>query len=253
MLGDLRGVVIPRDQNIGEGFVVAHQHVEARLQLLDEIGLEQQRVGLGLDRDEHHVGRRGDHPGDAVHMAGEAGVARHALSHVLGLADIEHLAVGGDHPIDAGPLGAFFQWLLISATPRLTLSGASSSGMRSDAGTLLQREIFFVLRDVIPERGVVGPIGRNHEADLGAPRCNWKGEAEATPPPATPPPGTTPRRGFASPSPAPRRGCPGAADARRCCGHRRDCREGAARAGDEAGDFIDWEAPAYWGCARSTT
>ncbi len=168
MLGDLRGVVIPRDQNIGEGFVVAHQHVEARLQLLDEIGLEQQRVGLGLDRDEHHVGCRGDHPRDAVHMAGEAGVARHALSHILGLADIEHLAVGGDHAIDAGTVGRVLPMALDQRDAALDALGRVQLWHKIDAGAFLQREIFVVLRDVILKRGVVGPVGRNHEADLGA-------------------------------------------------------------------------------------
>ncbi len=102
MLADLRGAVIARDQNIGERLVVAHQHVEARLQLLDQIGFEQQRVGLGRNRDEHHRRGCGDHARNTVHMAGEARVARDPLPDVLRLADVEHLAVLGDHAIDAG-------------------------------------------------------------------------------------------------------------------------------------------------------
>src|SRR5207302_11034870 len=40
MLEDLRRPMIPRDQNIGKRLVVAELHVEARLELLDQIGLE---------------------------------------------------------------------------------------------------------------------------------------------------------------------------------------------------------------------
>ena len=54
MLDELRRRVVAGDQDIGEALVVAQQHVEARLQLLDEIGFQQQRLGFGLRRDEHH-------------------------------------------------------------------------------------------------------------------------------------------------------------------------------------------------------
>jgi hypothetical protein len=54
MLGQHRRGMVAGEQDIGEALVVAHQHVEARLHLLDEIGLEQQRLGLGFRRDEDH-------------------------------------------------------------------------------------------------------------------------------------------------------------------------------------------------------
>src|ERR1700687_1408112 len=41
----LRRPMIARDQNIGKRLVVAQLHVEARTQLLDQVGLEQQRLG----------------------------------------------------------------------------------------------------------------------------------------------------------------------------------------------------------------
>ena len=95
--------MVARQQDERERLVVAHQHVEARLQLLDEIGFEQQRLGLGARRDEHHVGGQRDHARDAVGVPLAAQVARDALADALGLADVEHLAVRADHPVDAGP------------------------------------------------------------------------------------------------------------------------------------------------------
>ena len=52
MLQDLRRPVIAGDQDVGKRLVVAQQHVEARPQLLDQIGFEQQRLGLGGGRDD---------------------------------------------------------------------------------------------------------------------------------------------------------------------------------------------------------
>jgi hypothetical protein len=47
MLAHLGRAVVAADHEFGEGLVVAQQHVEARLQLLDEVGFQQQGVGLG--------------------------------------------------------------------------------------------------------------------------------------------------------------------------------------------------------------
>ena len=91
------------DQDIGKALVVAQHHVVARLQLLDEIGLEQQRLGLRLGGDEHHRAGLGDHPRDAGRLALGRHIGGDALLDRARLADIEHLALGADHPVDAGP------------------------------------------------------------------------------------------------------------------------------------------------------
>ena len=57
----LRERMVGGDEDVREALVVAEQHVVARLQLLDQVLLEQQRLGLGLRRQEHHRRRRGDH------------------------------------------------------------------------------------------------------------------------------------------------------------------------------------------------
>ncbi len=102
MLQYLRRPVIAGDQYIGERFVVAQLHVEARPQLLDQIGLEQQRLGLGGGRDDlHRCGGR-DHAGDAHHLAGRPRIGGEPLADILGLADIEHVMGRVQHAVDAG-------------------------------------------------------------------------------------------------------------------------------------------------------
>ena len=85
----------------GKALVVAEGDVEARLQPLDEIEFEQQRFGFGRRGHEQHLRRLGDHARDAVVVAAGFGVGADALLQALGLADIEHVALGTQHAIDA--------------------------------------------------------------------------------------------------------------------------------------------------------
>ena len=101
MLGDLRRGMIAGEQDIGKRLVVAHQDIETRLHLLDEIRLEQKRFGLGPGRDENHRRGQRDHPCDARGMAGRPHVAGDPFADAFCLADIENFAIGGDHPVDA--------------------------------------------------------------------------------------------------------------------------------------------------------
>ena len=102
MLEDLRRPVIGRDQDERKRLVVAQQHVEARAQPLDQIGFEEKRFSLGLGGDEFHRRRRRDHAHDAVVVAGRPRIGGDPLLDVLRLADVEHVALGVDHAIDAG-------------------------------------------------------------------------------------------------------------------------------------------------------
>jgi ribosomal protein L30/L7E len=105
MLAQLRRVVIAADHDLWEALVVAQQHVEARLQRLDQVDLEQQGVGFGAGGDELHRARRVDHVGDAVGVEAALRVLHDALLQALGLADVQDLVVLADHPIDAGRIG----------------------------------------------------------------------------------------------------------------------------------------------------
>ena len=93
----------PDDQDIGKRLVVAQLHVEARPQLLDQIGLEQQRLGLGRGRDDLDRNGRRDHAQDARRQwRVDAGIGGKPLADVLRLADVEHVVAGVEHAIDAG-------------------------------------------------------------------------------------------------------------------------------------------------------
>ena len=105
MLEDLREGMVARDEDEGKGLVVPEHHIVAGLQPLDEIGLEQQRLGLARRGDEFHARGVGDHRGDAVVVALRPRIALHALLQPARLADIKHLAGGIDHAIDAGAAG----------------------------------------------------------------------------------------------------------------------------------------------------
>ena len=102
VLQNLRRPVVGGDQDIGKRLVVAQEHVEARAQALDQIGFEQQRLGLGRGGDEFERYGGADHARDARVIAGRPRIGGEPLFDALGLADIEHLALGVDHAIDAG-------------------------------------------------------------------------------------------------------------------------------------------------------
>ena len=103
MLEDLRRPMVAGDQDIGKRLVVAQLHVEARPQLLDQIGLEQQRLGLGRGRDDLDRNGRRDHAQDPRRQRRvDPGIGGEPLADVLRLADVEHVVAGVEHAIDAG-------------------------------------------------------------------------------------------------------------------------------------------------------
>jgi hypothetical protein len=103
MLEDLRRPVIAADQDIGERLVVAELDVEARAELLDQIGFEQQRLGFGRGRDDLDIHGRCDHAQDARGQGRiDAGIGRQPLADILGLADVKHVASRIEHAVDAG-------------------------------------------------------------------------------------------------------------------------------------------------------
>jgi hypothetical protein len=93
--------VILAQQDVGKAFVVAIGHVVTRLELLDQVGFQQQRFGFRGGGNEEHLRCFGDHAGDAVIVAAAQGVAAHPLFQAVGLADIQHVARRIEHAIDA--------------------------------------------------------------------------------------------------------------------------------------------------------
>ena len=81
------------DQDVREALVVAQRHVVARLQLLDEIGLEQQRLGVQFGGDEHHRMGLRHHARNAAWLAFWRHIGGDALLDRARLADVEHFAL----------------------------------------------------------------------------------------------------------------------------------------------------------------
>ena len=105
VLAQLGGGVLAADDDLGERLVVAQQHVEARLERLDQVDLEQQGVGLGAGGGELHRPGQVDHQGDAVGVEPALGVLDHPLLQRPRLADIERLPALAEHPVDARGVG----------------------------------------------------------------------------------------------------------------------------------------------------
>ncbi len=91
--------------DVGVGLVVAEEDVVARREALDEVVLEDQRLGLGACGGDVHAQHLRHHHRDARAGDGLLEVAGDATLEVLRLADVEHLVVGADHAIDARLLG----------------------------------------------------------------------------------------------------------------------------------------------------
>ena len=96
--------LVRRGIDVGVAFVVSQQHVETRFVLLDQVVLEHQRLGLGVDHrnldaiDELH------HCRSFRRRLRTREITRHALLQIARLADIEHLVLRIEHAIHARPV-----------------------------------------------------------------------------------------------------------------------------------------------------
>ena len=101
MFHDPREVVPGFDHDVGKRLIVLEDDVVARVQLLDQVAFQQQRLGLGMGH--HHFERVGleHHALQAQRHAIHARIGCDALFQVFGLADVKGLALGVQHSIDA--------------------------------------------------------------------------------------------------------------------------------------------------------
>ena len=80
VLGELRPLGVAADHDVGERLVVAQQHVEARLEALDQVVLEQEGLGLAVgDHELHGPGAR-DHALQAGVEPGRLGIGGDAAA-----------------------------------------------------------------------------------------------------------------------------------------------------------------------------
>ena len=90
------------NQDIGKRFIVAQQHVVAGFELLDEVLFQKQRFGFGARGQEHHRGGFKHHPRDTGRMPMVTRIARDPRLKIARLANVQHLALGVQHPVNAG-------------------------------------------------------------------------------------------------------------------------------------------------------
>ena len=92
---DLGIAIGERELHVGVGLVVAQQDVEARLALLDQVVFERQRFVLVGDQDVVDVdGLAHERAGLGVGLRGFEQIGADAGAKVLGLADVDDLALG---------------------------------------------------------------------------------------------------------------------------------------------------------------
>jgi len=93
--------MVLRQHQPGVGLVVAEDDVVARPQPLDEVGLQQQRLGLAAGGDDLEVPRFVDHAPEAFRQPRKLGVGRDAPLQRPRLADVKGVALGVEHPVHA--------------------------------------------------------------------------------------------------------------------------------------------------------
>ena len=102
VFGDPGEVMLAGEHDVGEGFVVAQQHVVARLEPLDQVGLQQQGFDLAIgDHDLQRLGLR-HHPAQPIGQSLELGVVGDPSPKVAGLADVDRVAPAVEHAVDPG-------------------------------------------------------------------------------------------------------------------------------------------------------
>ena len=94
--------VISRQQDLRQAFVVAKKDVVARLQLLDQVRFQKQRLDLGLGDDDFQRLGLADHAHQSVGQAVRLRVAGHPPRQIARLADIKRFTDTVQHPVDTG-------------------------------------------------------------------------------------------------------------------------------------------------------
>jgi hypothetical protein len=115
-LGARKGMVLAQ-QDEGEAFVVAQQDIVGWPVALDQLRLEQQRFGLRVGGDDQHVAGLRDHALEPLRQPRDLGVVGHPVLQRARLADVEHVALGIEHAVDAGATGSVRSTLRIAAMP----------------------------------------------------------------------------------------------------------------------------------------
>ena len=158
MFHDPRKVVLRPQQDEGEALVVAQQDVERRAKALDQLSLEQQRLGFRIGDDDFHRAALADHALQAVGQLLHLRVIRDACLQAAGLAHVKDVAPCIEHAVNAGA------WL--QRLDRLS-DGSDASleiGLRAGDGIGCP-----LLVEAFGSSGIVGSAcgGARHERQIG--------------------------------------------------------------------------------------
>lgn len=95
------GKFVPAQNDVWIRFIVPEQNVVTRLQAFDQIVFQQQRLGFGARYRGFDVGYLRHHQLRSGRQIAFLKIRRDALLETNRLADIDHLAFGVDHAINA--------------------------------------------------------------------------------------------------------------------------------------------------------
>ena len=102
MLLDAWEGMILAQQDERKALIVAQQHIVGRPETLDQLRLEQQRLGLGIGRDDRHRSRLRDHALQPSRQPRHLRVVGDTVAQRARLADVQHFSARILHPVDAG-------------------------------------------------------------------------------------------------------------------------------------------------------
>ena len=120
---------------------------------LDQLRLEQQRLGLGPGRDDGHRPRLRDHPLQPLRQPRDLGVVGHPVLQRPRLADVEHVAARILHSVDARARRQRLQHLADRRDARLEVGLVRAA---HGIGRLL-------LVEALGGSGMVGTVGLAHD------------------------------------------------------------------------------------------
>ena len=126
------------DVDVRKRLVVAQQDVERRAVPLDHVALEEQRLDVACRG--HHLEAAGQrhHPLQPGAERRGLGVRGQALLQRLRLADVEHLALVVEHPVDPGPVR---QNQNVALDQRNTTPGRPRARLTADARRAARRPV----------------------------------------------------------------------------------------------------------------
>lgn len=81
--------MIAREKNIGKGLIIPHQDIIARLELFNQVALQQQRLALRMGMNKHHITGFRDHALQPDRQLRDMAICHDPFFQRLGFPDIK--------------------------------------------------------------------------------------------------------------------------------------------------------------------